>query len=106
MRLNKSVLIILGVIVLLIVGASLDRESEWEGIDVSVVGKYATELGVEPSTPLIDVRGDALLFAFAAGGAIGGFVAGYYWRELFGSHGGSDRAVTRLNDNPTLRKQA
>lgn len=57
--------------------------SEWGGVDESVVEKYAEEHGREAKDPFINTdQGDLLLFVFLLGGAIGGFVGGYYWREL------------------------
>ncbi len=82
---KRWIALILGVLLLLIVLASLDRSAKWEGIDTAVVGKYATELGQEPQRPLINLSGDSLLFAFTSSAAIAGFAAGYYWRQLFGS---------------------
>ncbi|MDO8568509.1 MAG: hypothetical protein Q7R57_07325 [Dehalococcoidales bacterium] len=54
----------------------------WAGIDVSVIGKLAADAGREVKEPFINMTGDLGLFLFALGGAIGGFVAGYYWRRL------------------------
>lgn len=55
----------------------------WEGVDEAVVEKIASEHGREAREPLIDPgSGDLLLFAFLVAGAVGGFAAGYYWRQL------------------------
>jgi cobalt/nickel transport protein len=55
----------------------------WVGVDEAVVEKIAKEHGREAKAPLIDPgSGDLLLFAFLVAGALGGFAAGYYWREL------------------------
>lgn len=60
-----------------------DSSEKWTGVDESVVEKYAKEHGREASEPLINTdQGDLLLFVFLAGGAIGGFGAGYSWRML------------------------
>lgn len=57
----------------------------WEGVDEAVVEKIAKEHGRQASAPLIDPgSGDLLLFGFLVAGAAGGFVAGYYWRQLTG----------------------
>ena len=57
---------------------------EWEGVDASVVGKYAEEAGRPPRKAYIDTdRGDLLLFFFLIAGAAGGFVGGYCFRSLF-----------------------
>lgn len=56
---------------------------KWQGVDESVVEKYAKEHGREARTPFINTdQGDLLLFVFLFAGAIGGFAAGYYWRSL------------------------
>ncbi len=55
----------------------------WQGVDETVVEKYAKEHGREAHQPLINTgQGDLLLFAFLTAGAIGGFAAGYFWRML------------------------
>jgi len=60
------------------------RASEWKGVDESVVEKFAEEAGRPPRAPFINTdQGDLLLFFFLAAGACGGFLAGYYFRELF-----------------------
>ncbi len=63
-------------------------EGPWGGVDVTVIEKYAIEAGREAKAPLINTdQGDLLLFVFALGGAVGGFVAGYYWRRLIAEKG-------------------
>ncbi len=60
------------------------RAEKWSGTDVTVVEEAATEAGREPSDPLINTdQGDILLFAFLMAGTVGGFVGGYYCRDLF-----------------------
>ncbi len=59
------------------------KEGLWGGVDVNVTEQFAAEAGREAQEPLINTdQGDLLLFVFAMGGAVGGFVAGYYWRRL------------------------
>lgn len=69
---------------LLAVHCSLATAADkWPGVDESVVEKYAKEHGRDAMTPLINTdQGDLLLFVFLLAGSVGGFVAGYYWREL------------------------
>jgi len=56
---------------------------KWQGVDESVVEKYAKEHGREAHEPLINTdKGDLLLFVFLIAGTVGGFAAGYYWRML------------------------
>lgn len=58
-------------------------EGPWGGVDVTVIEQYAIDAGREAREPFINTdQGDLLLFVFALGGAVGGFVAGYYWRRL------------------------
>ena len=62
------------------------EEGKWAGVDESVVERVAKEHGREAWKPFINTdQGDLLLFVFLIGGAIGGFVMGYYWRGLFDS---------------------
>ena len=64
-------------------GAAEGGEGSWGGVDVNVIEKYAVAAGREAREPFINTnQGDLLLFVFAAGGAVGGFTAGYYWRRL------------------------
>lgn len=52
----------------------------------AVAEKYAVEVGAGERPPLINTdKGDLLLFMFAIGGAVAGFVIGYNWRDLFGN---------------------
>ncbi|MDD2671317.1 MAG: hypothetical protein PHG91_10880 [Syntrophales bacterium] len=67
---------------LLAAGASADEE-KWAGVDEVVVKKIAREANRPGAEPLIPLEGDAALFAFLIAGATGGFVGGYYYRELF-----------------------
>jgi hypothetical protein len=63
---------------------SLRASSRWEGVDSTVVEKFAREAGRPPQKPIIDTdRGDLPLFLFLVAGGAGGFVMGYYFRELF-----------------------
>lgn len=55
----------------------------WSGVDETVVEKVAQEHGRAARPPLINTdQGDLLLFIFLGGGAIAGFAAGYFWRQL------------------------
>lgn len=84
-------------LVFLVVVSAMRTDSVWEGVDVAVVGKAATDLGREPWTPLINVQGDLQLFVFTVAGLIGGFAMGYYWRLLFGDGAAGKR---RPSDSP------
>jgi ABC-type cobalt transport system substrate-binding protein len=56
---------------------------KWPGIDEAVVNKIAREHGREEKPSLfLAAEGDLQLFLFLTAGAVGGFVAGYYWRVL------------------------
>ena len=59
-------------------------EHEWSGVDETVIEKFAEEAGRSPVDPLINTdQGDLLLFVFLLAGVVGGFIGGYYFRELF-----------------------
>ena len=61
-----------------------NEEGDWTGIDVSIVGKYASKYGRQPRDPYINTdQGDMLLFVFTLAGVIGGFVIGFNVRRLF-----------------------
>jgi len=83
----KRVLIVCMGVLLLALGSWLAlraMEGKWMGVDESVVEKFAEEAGHPARAPYINTdQGDMLLFVFAVAGACGGFVAGYYFRELF-----------------------
>jgi len=65
-------------------GAQEEEKPKWPGVDETVVGKYAKELGREARDPFINTdQGDLLLFLFALAGTAGGFVMGYYWHKVF-----------------------
>jgi hypothetical protein len=59
-------------------------QEKWEGVDKTVVEKFAEQAGRPPREPYLNTdRGDLLLFLFLLAGAVGGFVAGYTFRGLF-----------------------
>ncbi|MDO8141064.1 MAG: hypothetical protein Q6358_06150 [Candidatus Brocadiales bacterium] len=61
-----------------------NEEGPWTGIDVSIVGKYATKYGHPPRDPYINTdQGDLLLFVFTFAGVVGGFVMGFNARKIF-----------------------
>ena len=58
--------------------------SKWPGVDEAVVQRFAREADRPPRDPYIHTdRGDLLLFFFLLAGVVGGFVGGYFYRELF-----------------------
>lgn len=71
-------------VVLFTVGV-LATSSDWDGdITEQAADPLAREAGVEEKRFLPwDIGGDLLLFFFLTGGAVAGFAAGYYWRQLF-----------------------
>ncbi|RJQ39048.1 MAG: cobalt ABC transporter permease [Nitrospiraceae bacterium] len=67
---------------------SAEKSEKWQGVDESVIEKVAKEHGREAKEPFINTdQGDLLLFVFLLAGTIGGFAAGYYWKELTGNKG-------------------
>ena len=58
--------------------------SKWVGVDEAVVEKFAREADRPAREPYAHTdRGDLLLFIFLLAGAGGGFVGGYFFRDLF-----------------------
>jgi ABC-type cobalt transport system substrate-binding protein len=85
-KLNKTLLFSLVVITLGIAASAMFFKpgAKWSGVDESVVEKFAEQAGRTPWEPFINTdQGDLLLFVFLVAGAIGGFIAGYYYRTLF-----------------------
>ena len=65
---------------------TVTASEKWQGVDESVIEKVAKEHGREAREPFINTdQGDLLLFVFLLAGTIGGFTAGYYWKELIGN---------------------
>lgn len=80
---HRTVQIALFAVCCLLPAVALAGESRWSGVDESVIEKIAQQHGREAREPLINTdQGDLLLFVFLLAGAVGGFVAGYYWRAL------------------------
>lgn len=64
--------------------AAAEPAAKWAGVDETVVEKFATAAGRPPREPFINTdQGDLLLFVFLVAGTAGGFIGGYYYRELF-----------------------
>ena len=80
------------------VGAdALYAGEKWPGIDDAVVNKIAREHGRAERKSLIDTgEGDLQLFVFLLAGAVGGFVAGYYWRVLLEGRRAEEKKPTKL----------
>ena len=83
---NLKVLMLIVASVLLVTFSlqpSAFSSDKWSGVDESVVKKVAQEQGRKAWKPIINTdQGDLLLFVFLLAGAVGGFIAGYYWRIL------------------------
>ncbi len=82
----KKAVIIAGLVLLLaaLCFGIARRDAKWAGVDETVVEKFAKAAGRPPREPLINTdQGDLLLFVFLIAGTAGGFVGGYYYRELF-----------------------
>lgn len=63
-----------------------EKPSVWPGVDETVVEHFAEAAGRPARDPYINTdQGDLLLFVFLIAGMMGGFVAGYYYRELLPS---------------------
>ncbi len=61
-----------------------DADNKWPGVDEAVVQKFAENAGRPAREPFLNFgEGDIQLFFFLIAGTVGGFVAGYYYRDLF-----------------------
>ncbi len=61
---------------------------QWPGVDEAVIHRFAEQAGRPPREPYVNfAQGDMALFVFLVAGAMGGFVAGYYFRVLFPPRG-------------------
>jgi hypothetical protein len=64
------------------------EQGKWQGVDETVVEKFAAKAGRVAKEPFITKdQGDLILFVFLIAGVAGGFVAGYYFRVLFHEKG-------------------
>lgn len=89
---RKSVIIAASVFLIFMLCAVAFGADKWQGVDETVVEKYAKEHGRESSQPLINTdQGDLLLFLFLLAGAAGGFIAGYNWRRLIENKEGRNK---------------
>ena len=94
---GSRVLLLTGLLLLAIIVGAFFIQSNWEGVDVAVVGAKAREAGVEPAQPLLNITGDFALFLFTMSGAVGGFIIGYSWRSLFGTPADADKTARKNN---------
>ena len=73
---------------------SLYAVEKWPGVDEAVVNRIAREHGREERPLLVPAaEGDLQLFMFLVAGAVGGFVAGYYWRVLLEGKNKSKKTI-------------
>lgn len=98
---SNSWVIFLIIFLLLTIHCSLAIASEkWQGVDESVVERYAKEHGREAKEPLINTdQGDLLLFVFLIAGTVGGFIGGYYWRIVM-----VEKAPKINRENQTIKE--
>lgn len=88
MRARAAGLVLVVPICLTLARLPAHAAAAWDGVDKTVVEKFANDAGRPAREPLINTdRGDLLLFVFLTAGAVGGFVAGYCYRSLFPPRG-------------------
>ena len=82
---KQTVLVVIGLCVAaLLMALLMTKDTQWSGVDETVVEKFAHEAGRTARDPYINTdQGDILLFVFLLAGVAGGFVLGYYFRDLF-----------------------
>lgn len=94
-RVIFTVLFTIGLAIMLTSAVTCEAAA-WQGVDESVVEKFAEKAGRPARTPLINTdQGDLLLFVFLLAGTAGGFVGGYLFRGLF------TRPPTRREELPS-----
>jgi hypothetical protein len=77
---------IITVLAVIVSSGLFQPDAKWSGVDDAVVNHFAEKAGRPAQEAYINVgRGDMQLFFFLLAGALGGFVAGYHYRELFAS---------------------
>lgn len=80
----KKIIFVSIITLLLIAAGILNVAAEWDGVDVTVIEKFAQDHGRKAWTPFINTdQGDLLLFVFLLAGIGGGFILGFNWRTLF-----------------------
>ena len=84
-KMKQTALIVICLCVAAIFMALLmTKDTQWSGVDETVVEKFAHEAGRAARDPYINTdQGDILLFVFLLAGVAGGFVLGYYFRVIF-----------------------
>ena len=71
-------------IVAVLMALLMTKDTQWSGVDETVIEKFAHEAGSAARDPYINTdQGDILLFVFLLAGVAGGFVLGYYFRDIF-----------------------
>lgn len=57
--------------------------AKWDGVDDTVVGKFAETAGRKAVDPGFFGQGDIPVFMFLTAGVVGGFFIGYFFRQIF-----------------------
>ncbi|MCX7913785.1 MAG: hypothetical protein N2511_04285 [Thermodesulfovibrionales bacterium] len=79
----KTLFVFIFIVLCYLSCSSIYASEKWQGVDESVIERFAKSFGIEPKEPLINTdQGDLLLFLFLVSGGVSGFIAGYYWRVL------------------------
>jgi ABC-type cobalt transport system substrate-binding protein len=72
-----------------VVASLADTDNKWPGVDDAVVKKFAEDAGRPAREPYLNFgEGDIQLFLFLIAGTVGGFVVGYYYRDLLAPRAG------------------
>jgi len=70
----------------LLINAVMASQEKWAGIDETIVNKFAEDAGRPPAQGLLEGTGDLPLLMFLLAGLAGGFMLGYFYRELLVAH--------------------
>ena len=83
---KKGSLLLFSLLFVLLLWFGINQTTtKWTGVDELVINQFAVKGGLhtQTGTPDEEESDELLLSVFLLAGALGGFVTGYYFRELF-----------------------
>ncbi len=81
---QRTLIVICLCVAVIFAALLMTKGAKWRGVDETVVEKFAEDAGRTTREPYINTdQGDILLLVFLLAGVAGGFVLGYYYRDIF-----------------------
>ena len=81
---QRTLIVICLCLAVISIALLMTSDAKWSGVDETVVEKFAEDAGRPARDPYTNTdQGDLLLFVFLLAGVAGGFVMGYYFRDIF-----------------------